>query len=122
MKLTKNEIQKYVFTILILGAIPILYSVASLFVPVSWVDYDRGFFMEWHSTITWISLAIANLVTVFYINLSERRIGNNDNIIWQLLGLVLGFMGFVGYALWGVLNQTGLFQSEEEEPVVTEEQ
>lgn len=115
MKLTKNEIVKYVTIVLIISCIPYLYQFILLIVAfMPRLDYSMRIFSKYNSQIEWICFFITRIITAFYIHLSEKRIGNNVNIIWQLFGLIFGFTGFVGYSLWGLLIKSDLFLDEVE--------
>lgn len=78
------------------------------------LDYGMRISSKYSSQIEWICFFITRIITSLYIHLSEKRIGNNVNIIWQLFGLIFGFTGFVGYSLWGLLIKNEMFLKDGE--------
>ncbi len=117
MRLTKDEIIKYILIILVAGFIPIVLqlipSIAGFF-PNSPL-FGSSYLLTKHIPLmTWLCFFTRRIATAFYIHLSERRIGNDVNIIWQLFGLVFGFTGFVGYCLWVILDQKEMFFNSEQ--------
>jgi hypothetical protein len=111
MNLTKNEISRYVLIVFLLAAIPFLFSITTdTILPFFFqLDVFRESLIKFKTPMYWICYLSLNVVTAFHIHVSEKRAGNTRHIIWQLFGLVSGFLGFLGYTLWNIMVQKNLF-------------
>ena len=115
MNLTKDEITKYVILFIILAGI--LYLLQLILACVRFMSGIHGLeqsLINIKPLITWFSFFSTRIVTAYYIHLSERRTGKNANIIWQLFGLIFGFIGFMGYGFWCLMVKNEGFISAEE--------
>ena len=68
---------------------------------------------NYKAMVQWAFLIATNIISAFYIHVSEARNGNKSNIIWQLAGFILGFLGFLAYCLWNIMIKSGFFIDEE---------
>jgi hypothetical protein len=114
MHLTKTEIIRYLFIILVFAAVPYIVDFANLF----WVHLSPTSLLKEHSIkdienlVKWSCVIISRIITTYFIHISEKRAGNYQNIIWQLFGLIFGFTGFLGYAVWNIMVSKQLFMKK----------
>lgn len=124
MKLTKDEITKYLVVVFAIGIVkyllPNVWAIWIIFNP----GKDFFFYLDYPVLKTW-GLAFYKLVTLlgigvstaFVINLSERRKGYPSTVFWQLTGLVFGLIGFLAYVVWDHFIITGVSQLDVEDGI-----
>ncbi len=121
MKLTEKEIKTYVLIVIVAGAIPYVIdllkfiSIFNLQVECL-LDRSSRDVVQMLSSAHMLSTIVISLSTALYINISEKRLGNNSNILWQILGLIFGIFGFIIYAAWGIWNKSEMLYSDNQTP------